>query len=216
MKLSKIAQICKKHTEITVIRANGAQWFCIGAAAYAVYGIPALRSSEEVLTVLDVPQEKRDAFQVTFANAEETEHFADACDGEVQLRDVAYSFMQRGHFLRPLYEEDGCAWWINECYLAPIDEKGTLTYWLRPAPGGMYDIAVKKGFAIIALISIRLPNTELEEAANEILTGSAMGWKKGYRIPREDVDRMGGLQMMVWTGINEETELEEYEQEELV
>ena len=217
MKLTKIAQICKKHTEITVIRANGAQWFCIGPAAYAAYGLPVLRSADEVLAVMDVPVEKREAFQVSFISGDGLDHFADACEGEACLRDAGYSFMQRGRMLRPLYDEGGIAWWVNEHYLAPIDETNDITYWLRPAPGGIYDIAVKKGFAVIALISIRLPNTELEESAHEILTGTALGWRKGYRLPREEVDRMGGLQMMVYIGDTEEAEEsdEVYEQEEL-
>ncbi len=217
MKLSKIAQICKKHTNITVLYANGVQWFAIGAAAYAAYGIPRLRTAEEVLLILDVPEDKRDAFQVEFADVQQDERFADSCSGEAVLRGANYTFVQRGSFLRPMYDDDGCAWWLNECYLAPVEETADMTYWLRPCDGIGYGIAVKKGFAIVALIGIRLPNTELEESAHEIRTGTALGWKKGYRVPKEQVDRMGGLQMIVYTGEGrrEDEEPDEYEQETL-
>ena len=81
MKLSKIAQICKKHMDITVFRANGAQWFCVGAAAYAAYGLPELTTSEQVLTLLDVPEKEQEKFTVHFTGVDNPEHFFDAEEG---------------------------------------------------------------------------------------------------------------------------------------
>lgn len=216
MKLSKIAQICKKHMNITVFRANGAQWFCIGSAAYAAYGLPALNTSEQVLTMMDVPAEDQEKFTVHFAELDNTKHFFDAEDGERPLRDVDYTFMQRGRFLRPLYDDSGAVWWLNEQYLAPLGAED-ITYWLRPSAIG-YDIAIKKGYSIQGVIGIHLATSEVEESLHEMMTGSAIGWRKGYRVPRETVERMNGLQMMVCIGTEPESDEpeEEYEQEELV
>ena len=215
MKLSKIAQICKKHMDITVFRANGAQWFCVGPAAYAAYGLPELTTSEQVLTMLDVPAEEQEKFTVRFTGIDSPEHFFDTEEGEQPLRDVDYTFMQRGRYLSPLYDDSGAVWWLNERYLAPLGA-GEITYWLRPSAIG-YDIAVKKGYAIQAVIGIHLATSEVEESLHEMMTGSAIGWRKGYRVPKETVEKMNGLQMMVYIGTEPQTgeEDEEYEQEEL-
>ena len=215
MKLSKIAQICKKHMDITVFRANGAQWFCVGPAAYAAYGLPELTTSEQVLTLLDVPAEQQEEFTVHFTEIETQEHFFDTEEGEQPLRDVDYTFMQRGRYLSPLYDDSGAVWWLNERYLAPLGAE-EITYWLRPSAIG-YDIAVKKGYAIQAVIGIHLATSEVEESLHEMMTGSAIGWRKGYRVPKETVEKMNGLQMMVCIGTEPQTDKpeEEYEQEEL-
>ena len=216
MKLAKIAQICKKHMSITVFRANGAQWFSIGPAAYAAYCLPDLRTSEQVLAMLDVPEEDREKFEVHFAELDNPEHFFDTEAGERPLRDVDYTFMQRGRYLRPLYDDSGAVWWMNERYMAPIGAE-EITYWLRPSAVG-YDIAIKKGFSVQAVIGIHLATSEVEESLHEMMTGSAIGWRKGYRVPRETVEKMNGLQMMVCIGTEPESEdaEDEYEQEALV
>lgn len=46
MKLSKISQICKRHPYLRVFRTDQAQWVSIGAAAYPVYGLPAIEEWE--------------------------------------------------------------------------------------------------------------------------------------------------------------------------
>lgn len=215
MKLSKIAQICKKHMDITVFRANGAQWFCVGPAAYAAYGLPEMTSSAQVLTMLDVPAEEQEKFTVRFTGIDTPEHFFDMEEGECPLRDVDYTFMQRGRYLSPLYDDSGAVWWLNERYLAPLGAED-ITYWLRPSAIG-YDIAVKKGYPIQAVIGIHLATSEVEESLHEMMTGSAIGWRKGYRVPKETVEKMNGLQMMVYIGTDPQTGEadEEYEQEEL-
>lgn len=215
MKLSKIVKICKEHRDITVFRANGAQWFCVGPAAYAAYGLPELTTSEQVLTMLDVPAEEQEKFTVRFTGTEAQEHFFDTEEGEQPLRDVDYTFMQRGRYLSPLYDDSGAVWWLNERYLAPLGAE-EITYWLRPSAIG-YDIAVKKGYAIQAVIGIHLATSEVEESLHEMMTGSAIGWRKGYRVPKETVEKMNGLQMMVYIGTEPQTgeEDEEYEQEKL-
>ena len=214
MKLSKIAQICKKHTTMTVMQVGGVQWISIGAAAYAVYGMPKLKTKDEVMAVLDVPEDKREAYNVGFADPVQPEHFFDVEEGEQMLREVDYTFMQRGRYLRPLFDNHGAVWWLNECYLAPLDA-GEITYHLRKAVTG-YHIAVKKGFSIVAMIGVHLVTSEVEESLHELITGNAAGWQRGYRVPREIVERNGGLQMLLDIGYNEEEEPEEeYEQETL-
>ena len=68
------------------------------------------------------------------------------------------------------------------------------------------------------MIGIHLATSEVEESLHEMMTGSAIGWRKGYRVPRETVERMNGLQMMVCIGTEPESDEpeEEYEQEALV
>lgn len=214
MKLQKIAQICKKHTTLTVMEAGGVQWINIGAAAYAVYGMPKLKTKDEVMAVLDVPENKSDGYNVKFANPADPKHFLDVEEGEKMLREVNYTFMQRGRHLRPLFDDDGAVWWLSECYLAPLDADG-ITYHLRTAPTG-HHIAVKKGFSIMAMIGVHLVTSEVEESLHELITGSAVGWRKGYRVPREIVERNRGLQMLLDVGLTKkEPEEEEYEQETL-
>lgn len=209
MKLSKISQICKRHPNLRVFETEQAQWVSIGAAAYPMYGMPTISDEAELLSVIDVPEEKRGPYEVQFIPPDNPWAFGDSADGEEMLRTVRYSFMQYGSVMMPLYTPDGRVYWINECYLAPAEDEKDLTFWLREIWPGMYAVAVKSGFEIVALIGVKIATSETEESLREILGGIQMADRKGYRIPMEMVEQYRGYQLPV-TGFSER-QIEEWE-----
>lgn len=48
MKYAKIWQICKKRKVLTVFTVNGTQWIDTSAAAYPMYGMPTVRTKDEL------------------------------------------------------------------------------------------------------------------------------------------------------------------------
>lgn len=202
MKLSKIAQLCKKYPHVSVFSTAQTQWISVGAAAYAAYGLPPITGSEQLATVMDIPEEKRDAFKVDFIEPDNLGMFDDYDREEHTLREVNYSFMQRGSMLMPLFTADGNVYWINECYLKPVEDEEGLTYWLREMWDGMYAVAVKSGYVIRAVIGVRIASLDTDEAMREVLRGTAQSRSKGYRIPPEAVEKFHGYQLPV-TGFSE-------------
>lgn len=202
MKLSKIAQLCKKYPHVSVFATGQTQWISIGAAAYPVYGIPPITGREQLLAIMDVPEDKREEFQVDFIEPDNLEMFDDYDRDEHTLREVNYSFMQRGSVMMPLFTADGRVYWLNECYLGPVADEDNLTYWLREMWDGMYAVAVKSGYAIRAIIGVRIASLDTDEAMREVLGGTAQARAKGYRIPHEAVEKFHGYQLPV-TGFSE-------------
>lgn len=202
MKLSKIAQLCKKHPQVSVFATGQTQWISVGAAAYPAYGLPPITGGEQLLAIMDVPEEKREVFHVDFIEPDNLEMFDDYDNEEHTLRDVRYSFVQKGSVLMPLFTADGRVYWINECYLAPVEDEDNLTFWLREMWDGMYAVAVKSGYAIRAVIGVRIASLDTDEAMREVLSGTAQARAKGYRIPPEAVEKFHGCQLPV-TGFSQ-------------
>lgn len=197
MKLTKIAQICKRHPHLRIFRTEQCQWISIGAAAYAAYGLPIVARQDELLSVLDVPTDKRDAFEVTFDAPKDITPFDDTMEGELPLRDIGTSFVVSGMYLRPMFTEDGRVYWMNECYLPPVEDEKNLGFWLREPFPGRYAVAAKAGYEIAALIGVRLVDSELEETIREVLAGDAMSWARGYFLPKAEIEEMRGYQIPV-------------------
>ena len=220
MKFARIAQICKKYPYITIRRTAQAQWIDIGAAAYAAYGTPEIKEAGELISLIDVPEEKRNGFQVSFDTDGEDGILSDTVYGEIALEDMGVSIMWRGMTLRPLMTPQGHAYWLNECYLYPVDDEKELTYWLRETAKGMYTVAIKAGFAIKALIGVRIASPDIEETLQEVLHGCARSGERGYRVPRAVIEEHKGYQLpatvhsvMAWERDTEEAEQVEIDDE---
>lgn len=204
MKLSKIAQLCKRYPRVSVFKTGQTQWISVGAAAYPAYGLPPITGGEQLAVIMDIPEDKREDFQVDFIEPDNLELFDDYDIGEHTLREVNYSFMQNGSMLMPLFTADGRVYWINECYLGPVADEDNLTYWIREMWDGMYAVAVKSGYEIKAVIGVRIASLDTDEAMREVLSGTAQARAKGYRIPPEAVEKFHGYQLPV-TGFSQES-----------
>ncbi len=197
MKLANIARITKKHEHLRVFGTSQTQWVSIGAAAYPLYGMPQIRNKEEMLALLDVPEEKREPYEVIFENPEDLARFDDCTEDDTPLADKGITFAQRGSYLRPLFAEDGRVYWINECYIAPVEDEKDLAYFLRELEDGIFAVAVIAGLEIVALIGVRIAAPETEESLLDIFRGCKDAEQAGYRIPKEMVIAYGGYQIPV-------------------
>lgn len=197
MKLANIVRITKKHAHLRVFDTPQAQWVSIGAAAYPLYGMPQIRDKEEMLALMDVPEDKREPYEVIFENPEDLARFDDCTADDMPLDDMGITFAQRGSYLRPLFAPGGRVYWINECYIAPVEDEKNLAYFLRELEDGIFAVAVIAGLEIVALIGVRIAAPETEESLRDILRGCQAAEQAGYRIPKEMVIAYGGYQIPV-------------------
>ena len=196
MKLSKLTGIVKKHRYISVFTHELVQWVSVGGAAYPMYGMPPVATPDQLLSVMDVPWDEREGYTVDFI-ADPGAVFADLTGEDVMLYDMPALFQWRGCVFAPLKTDGGQLYWINERFLAPVMGADEIHYALRDVGVGMPTIAVFDGMSICAVIGVRIAPPEVEDALREMLEGVGMSWRRGYRVSREMVSRMGGYQIPV-------------------
>ena len=164
MKYAKIWQICKKRKVLTVFTVNGTQWIDTGAAAYPMYGMPTVRTKDELLAMIDVPADERDSFGVFFEDPTD-DVYDDITADDVQLDASPVSFVYGSSTLTPLaVAEDPAVYWINEMFLAPLTDLAALGYILRRAKSGTPCVAVVDGMSIQAVIATAVTPEHLADA----------------------------------------------------
>lgn len=164
MKYAKIWQICKKRKVLTVFGHNGTQWISTGAAAYPMYGMPTVRTKDELLAMIDVPADERDSFDVFFEDPTD-DVYDDITADDVQLDASPVSFVYGSSTLAPLAAaEDPAVYWINEMFLAPLTDLAALGYVLRRAKSGTPCVAVVEGLSIQAVIATAVTPEHLADA----------------------------------------------------
>ena len=130
-------------------------------------------------------------------NPEDLARFDDCTADDMPLADKGITFAQRGSYLRPLFAPGGRVYWINECYIAPVEDEKNLAYFLRELEDGIFAVAVIAGLEIVALIGVRIAAPETEESLRDIFRGCQAAEQAGYRIPKEMVIAYGGYQIPV-------------------
>lgn len=174
MKISKIAQICKKTGQVYMLdgASHQGQWIGDGRAFYAVSGIPAM-TEESILTLFDVPQERRDAWIARrMDHMPGTVSLDDYAPGEEPVgsgSDLA-AIVWRGNTYRPIRTSQGIVL-LPGGFLAPLmDEKareGVVLFERKMAKGGVY-IAVKTGIFLRAVIVPAEFDAEIAAALGEM------------------------------------------------
>lgn len=169
MKLSKIARIVKRSRVIDVIDVGGRQWVYVGAAAYAIDGLPPITDGDQLLAVMDIPADEREDYTVRIGPAEGelwTALLAEdmACDASARIGEVLIEWDGVLHV--PLIPDGrGAPVWINDLYTIPYagDE---VAYSIREV-GGQRVAAVRRGLSLIAVIAPRKISAEMWEALDE-------------------------------------------------
>lgn len=164
MKYAKIWQICKKRKVLTVLTVNGTQWISTGAAAYPMYGMPTVRTKDELLAMIDVPADERESFEVFFEYPTD-DMYDDITAEDIQLDASPVSFVYGSSTLTPLSAaEDPAVYWINEMFLAPLADLSAIGYVLRRAKSGTPCVAVVDGMSIQAVIATAVARENLADA----------------------------------------------------
>lgn len=151
MKLSKIGALCKAYKRFVVYNVGlGKQWVSDGYAAYPLYDLPPL-SSESVLTIFDVPDDKRGKM---FFDEKEGEplglDFSDYVTDEVELRPCSIGIIWHGAVYLPFKSREGVLF-VDKKYLSPFEEIPVL--YERWTPGGAPYIVAKRGMLIEGIIT---------------------------------------------------------------
>lgn len=169
MKLSKIARIVKRSRVIDVIDVCGRQWVYVGAAAYAIDGVPPITQPEQLLAVMDIPAAEAGDYTVRIGTAEGeiwTALLAEdmACDASARIGEVLIEWDGVLHV--PLIPDGrGAPMWINDLYTIPYAGE-EVAYSLREV-GGQRVAAVRRGLSLIAVIEPRKITAEMWEALDE-------------------------------------------------
>lgn len=189
MKIKQIESILKSKKTIIILNTPSCQWLGDGAAFYPVYNLPKL-TQENIFTIFDIPEDKRDKF---FFSERETPHhinFDDNDESEQLLdRNKFIDIFAYGSVLEALATSDGISF-IDTRYLKPFAdiETGCELYERIDKKGETY-IAAKSGMLIIGIIKPydRLINEGFIQALENMLNLSRTAlFNKEKRTPPEN------------------------------
>lgn len=168
MKLSKIARILRKYKTADVItQASGRQWLYIGAAAYAMDGVPRIAEASELMAVMDVPPSERDGYDVRFTDGDGWEELLDESADNDITADLGGVLIQWGTVTHlPIVDAGGAVVWISELYTVPFADD-TVTYAVRRIGEREY-VAVRRGLSLIAVLARRRITPEMWAALDEV------------------------------------------------
>ncbi|WP_313525415.1 hypothetical protein [Anaerotignum sp.] len=153
MKFSKITTLAKRNkTAVLMQDGDGQQWLSTGSAVYRLENMPLL-DEDTVLTVMGVPDDKREKWLARCEDEPRRFLKNDLPDEEeITAEDAGISVIYAGSLLTPIYTLDGVIWLDTEL-LAPTVKKedGYKRYFIRNM-GKQRAIAVKDGMLLSALI----------------------------------------------------------------
>lgn len=157
MKITRLAALAKEHKSITLINTEAEgqiirQHARIGNGVYPLDGFP-LVDGEQLLTMLDVPLEKRmeysvyirdmwEGMQAVAADNHASDREASVIEAEVSVpwADMLSAYTQSGMVF------------INADYRKVIEKEKSVTWWSRTLQSGSVILVAKKGYQAIAAI----------------------------------------------------------------
>lgn len=152
MKLKQIEAILKAEKTIIVSETPACQWLGNGAAFYPVYNLPKL-TQDNIFTMFDIAEEKRDKFYFEERELPSFINFEDGDESEQMLDRGTIAFYAQGRTLEPLKTSQGIAF-INTRYLKPFaDSQAGYELYERTDKLGRPYIVVKSGFVLLGVIS---------------------------------------------------------------
>lgn len=152
MKLKQIEAILKAEKTIIVSETSSCQWLGNGAAFYPVYNLPKL-TRDNIFTMFDIPEDKRDKFYFEQRDLPAFINFEDGDESEQMLERGTLSLYAQGRTLEPLKTSQGIAF-INSRYLKPFaDSMAGYELYERIDKLGRPYIVAKSGFVMLGVIS---------------------------------------------------------------
>lgn len=175
MVIKAIAALCKraKRIELYAPGNTGCQWIGDGHCLFPLIGMPAL-DDETVFAVLDIPEDKRPGYLVSYKQLPEAYSVADDDPTERLVQPSALGVVFKEEPLMPARTSLGL-WFFNPDYLKPLRDLDGYELYERHTESGLPYLAVKTGFLLRAVILPKLPNPEklleeLEHLHAELIT----------------------------------------------
>ena len=156
MKLKKVAALCGQLGMFILydkVDENGevsCQWLGDGYAAYPIAGMPYM-GEENLCAMFDIPEKKREKLIFRHDNAPGNINWEDADLLERSLGSPKLCVRWEGRELLPLRTSAGITF-IQEKYLAPLDNLDYMCLYERKSKGGEPYIVAKIGMMIQAVI----------------------------------------------------------------
>ncbi len=150
MKLKQIESILKNSKTIIVCEDAECQWFNNEIAYYPVFGLPKM-SQENIFTMFDIPEDKKDKYYFAEQRLPQNINFADIDGTEHALKRGNILLSVSGRVLEPLITSQGIVY-INAKYLKPFDDIETVVLYERTTTEGEIYIAVKQGMLCSGII----------------------------------------------------------------
>ncbi len=154
MKIKALASLCKQTKGIHLYEeGNDVQWIGDGYAMYPLYNMPIL-NKQNIFTIFDVPDSKRNDYTFREAAMPEGYSFSDIDDCERMLDHEGIFITRMGVTLQPLRTSQGIVF-IDTDYLKPVaDIKDTIELYERLTKSGRPYIAIKNGMLLVGIVQI--------------------------------------------------------------
>jgi hypothetical protein len=154
MKLKAIAALFAKNKRLIIhTTADQSQWLSNGYAMYVLSGLPHM-STDGILRVFDVPEDKRKAWHCEESGIPKTINIAEALPGEEQIEPLATKIIWQDDTFWLFQEAPRQIHAIREALVKPLlDEIAYITYWKRATTDGNFMLAIKKGLELKAIIA---------------------------------------------------------------
>lgn len=155
MKLKKVAALCGQKGVFILfnqVDSDGevvCQWLSDGIAAYPMAGLPYM-DTDNICAMFDISEKKQEKLAFRHKNAPESINWDDTDPSERQLGDPKLCVRYECRELLPLRTSEGIVF-IQEKYLAPLDNLDYMRLYERRSTGGVYIVA-KVGMMIQAVI----------------------------------------------------------------
>lgn len=196
MKLKKVAAICTQSGMFNLFDLadkNGevsCQWLGDGYAAYPIVGMPYM-GTENLCAMFDIPEKKQEKLIFRHDKAPDNINWKDADPLEYSLGSPKLCVRWEGRELLPLRTSAGITF-IQEKYLAPLDNLDYMSLYERKSKGGGLYIAAKIGMMIQAVIMpMDVINRDFVDSMEELtaLCLTALRKKDLMQAEREQVAR---------------------------
>ncbi len=207
MKLKRVGAICSASGNYYLTNQKNAagdivyQWLGDGYAAYPLAGLP-LMDTENICTMFDITDKKREKLVMHMTDAPETMNWDDTDRLERQLAEPKLCVRYDGRDILPLETSEGVVF-IQEKYLAPLDSLEYMQPFERRSTGGRLYIAAKIEMLIQAVIMpMNLPDKSFMNLLNNLTSQcrDTMRRRETLHIVREGGEESGPFDVDESTG----------------
>ena len=156
MKLKKVAAICDKtglfhlYDQVDGTGTFERQWLGDGYAAYPIDGMPYL-DPDNLCAMFDITEKRKEKLSFRQTNVSGNINWEDADPSEHYLEDPKLCLRYGGRTILPLRTRDGVTF-IQDKYLAPLDNLDYMHLYERQAKDGGVYIVAKIGMVVQAVI----------------------------------------------------------------
>lgn len=156
MNAKKLKSYAVKQGNMLLMWHNGMQWLIAGSGMYPLRGWPEM-NEEELLAVLEIPEEKRAGYQVQLpigkvgGYGDMAEPMQDGESYDVQLGGLIISQSGGGSFI-PAYTPEGLRF-ISSAALAPVADEAAKQQMIYRRNGGAGVIAIMEGLLVAGVVS---------------------------------------------------------------